>query len=106
MTQYCNCYGSENPSGANNLSGFDTQPVAVQWVCGQPAAHRFTWVCEHGHKGQPVSLCEKHYAELNGEARYPDGSPVPWTIKRDVQFCPRCNTESDHRCSVRLVTVS
>ena len=103
---WCNAYGAENAGGANNLSGFDTQPVTHQWICGQVAPHRFVWVCEHGHKGRPFHLCEHHLAEFNGSSRYPDGQPVPFTLKRAVEFCPRCNTESDHRCAVRLETIS
>jgi hypothetical protein len=83
-----------------NLGGFDTQPVVTNWICGRPAAHRFRWVCEHGHVGSIVHLCETHWAEFTGRPE------VPWTIRRDVQFCPRCNAESDHRCHLTLVTVS
>lgn len=101
MTSWCNAYGAENVSGAVNLGGFDTQPVAVQWKCGRPADHRFRWVCSHGHaSGLPVPLCQQHYEEFMGLR------PAPWNIRRDVQFCPRCNTTSDHRCPVRLVAIS
>jgi hypothetical protein len=106
MTGWCNAYGAENPGGANNLSGFDSQPVRNQWICDRPAPHRFVWVCEHGHKGEPFHLCEHHHAEFTSASHYPDGHPVPFTLKRQISFCPRCNTESDHKCSVRLEHVS
>jgi hypothetical protein len=97
---WCNAYGAENAGGAVNLGGFDPQPVAIQSVCKTRPAHRFRWVCAHGHRGSIVELCERHFLEFAG-------SPlVPWNVRRDVQFCPRCNTTSDHRCEVRLVVVS
>lgn len=96
----CNAYGAENPSGAVNLGGFDTQPVIHQWICTADAVHRFRWTCEHGHRGPIVPLCQTHYDEFTGDR------DAPWPVRRDVQFCPRCNTEDDHRCQVRLVTVS
>lgn len=112
MTTFCNPYGSENPGGhaVNNLAAFEPVPAVVrdQWNCDRRDTHRFRWVCEHGHRGgQVVSLCPKHWAELNGERTYPDtGQAVPYPVRRDVGFCPRCNAESDHRCRVRLEHVS
>ena len=111
MTAFCNPYGSENPAGqaVNNLAAFEPVAAAIrqQWNCDRRDTHRFRWVCEHGHLGSIVSLCPKHWAELNGETSYPDtGRPVPMGVRRDVQVCPRCNAESDHRCTVRLEHVS
>lgn len=100
MTTWCNAYGAENPGGAVNLGGFDPQPVAVQNICRNEAVHRFRWVCEHGHAGVIVALCQQHYDEFTGD------KDAPWNVRRDVRFCPRCNTADDHRCRVRLVTVS
>lgn len=97
----CNAYGAENPSGAVNLGGFDTQPVIAQFPCANKAAHRFRWVCAHGHaSGVPFPLCEQHYGEFSGDAS------AAWNVRRDVQFCPRCNAQDDHKCPVRLVPVS
>lgn len=96
----CNAYGAENINGAINLGGLDNQPVAIQNVCRNEAVHRFRWVCEHGHAGSVVPLCQQHYDEFTGSR------DVPFNVRRDVRFCPRCNTESDHKCRVRLVTVS
>lgn len=97
---WCNPYGAENTSGADNLGGFDPRPVAVQWHCGARAEHRFRWVCEHGHLGPIVPLCRRHWEEFSADPA------VPWPVRRAVRFCPRCNIVSDHRCRVRLVTVS
>jgi hypothetical protein len=116
MPKFCNAYGAENVSGGVNLGGFDTQPVAAQWVCDRRMGHRFVWACEHGHKSaRPFELCESHYREFTpGFTHYPDGRPIPWTIRREVQFCPRCNAgidlprgvAADHRCKLELVAIS
>ena len=121
----CNAYGAENRDGiAHPFGGFLDNPVAVQPYCTALAAHRFRWVCEHGHAGPIVDLCEWHYAEFSGEAtaRFEGGEgatrtfnghrmAVPWNLRRDVRSCPRCASladtpESQHKCKVRLVTVS
>ena len=114
--QRCNCYGAENPGGHSvPFGGFLPNPVAVQPYCTTPAAHRFVWVCACGHKGTPVALCERHYAEFSGRSRARDDDgivrPVPSNIRRDVQSCPRCASladtpETQHKCAVRLVPVS
>jgi hypothetical protein len=114
---WCNAYGAENAGGVGTpFGGFLANPVAVQPVCKTPAAHRFTWVCECGHSGQPVSLCEQHYAEFSGQTEFRSNvsgrrQPVPYNVRRDVQACPRCASmaatpELQHKCAVRLVTVS
>ena len=121
----CNAYGAENPGGHSvPFGGFLDNPVAVQTICTAQAVHRFRWVCEHGHAGPIVSLCEWHYAEFSGlsSARFDGGEgtrrefngqvmPVPWNVRRDVRSCPRCaslapSPEQQHKCRVRLVTVS
>lgn len=113
-------YGSENPGGhaVNNLAAFEGAVPAVvkdQWNCDRRDTHRFRYVCEHGHAGNIVWLCPKHWAEFNGETVYPDsGQPVPWPIRRAISFCPRCNAgqglprgvPADHKCRVRLEHVS
>jgi hypothetical protein len=118
VTQFCNPYGSENPGGHAVLFGgllAGQNRVADQWHCDQPAVHRFRWRCECGHLGSIVSLCEGHYAQLNGRQEYRDGNgrvrPVPANLRRDVQACPRCASlaptpEQQHKCKVRLVSVS
>ena len=106
---YCNAYGAENPDGqAVNLGGFDKQRVAIQSICQNRAVHRCRWVCEHGHPGSVVELCTQHVAEFTGD------QSAAWNVRRDVQFCPRCNAgedlprgvNPDHRCAVRLVFIS
>lgn len=119
MTTFCNPYGSENPGGhaVNNLAAFEPVPARVrdQWNCERRDTHRYRWTCEHGHQGQIISLCPKHWAELNSEDFYPDtGQPVPWPVRRDISVCPRCNAgeslphgvKADHKCRVRLEHVS
>jgi hypothetical protein len=125
VSRRCNAYGAENPGGHSvPFGGFLPNGVAVQTVCTAMAAHRFRWVCEHGHAGPITDLCEWHYAEFSGRAsaRFEGGTgkdrqfngqrmPVPWNLRRDVQSCPRCASlaprpEQQHKCAVRLVTVS
>jgi hypothetical protein len=116
MDGFCNAYGAENRDGiAHPFGGFLENKVDIQPVCRTRAAHRFTWVCECGHKGQPVNLCEMHYSEFNGLPTYKDfqgrEQETPWNIRRDVRACPRCaanaaEPELQHKCKVRLVTVS
>jgi len=138
-TVFCDAYGAE--TGANPYGGLRRQDIAVQPECHAPAVHRFRWVCERGHQGPIVHLCEWHYAEFSGRvsARFEGGEgsqrehngqvmTVPWNLRRNVQFCPRCAslapdcTDPEHarmmrgqpgRCgcreekvNVRLVTVS
>lgn len=107
--RYCNAYGAENPGGqAVNLGGFDNQPIVVQSLCHNVWEHRWRWTCEHGHRGPVVELCNQHAAEFNGDRS------AAWNVRRDVQFCPRCNAgedlprgvKPDHRCAVRLVAIS
>lgn len=102
----CNAYGAENPGGHPTVfGGFLANPITVVSVCPNPAVHRFRWVCACGHMGPVVSLCEQHYLEFSGSRE------VPWNVRRDVQACPRCASlaetpEQQHKCAVRLVTVS
>lgn len=131
---WCNAYGAENPGGVGRpFGGFLNQPVRVQPVCKEPAVHRFRWVCEHGHRGSIVELCERHEGEFSGRlAAYENEAgavtPIPWNVRRDVRSCPRCAAEApecqdpghaammrgrpgrcgcrEHKCNVRLVTVS
>ena len=116
MSNFCNAYGAENPGGHPvAFGGFLENPVAMAHICRERAVHRFRWVCEHGHEGSIVSLCEQHYGEFQGlsEVRGSEGrrQEVPWNVRRNVQACPRCASEAptpeqQHKCAVRLVTVS
>lgn len=106
MSQRCNAYGAENPGGHSLVfGGFLPNPVSTQPYCVNMASHRFRWVCACGHRGPIVSLCEQHYREFTGDPR------VPMNLRRDVQACPRCASladtpEQQHKCAVRLVSVS
>lgn len=115
-SSFCNAYGAENPAGQERAhGGLLDNPVVAQHMCRNRAVHRFRWVCDHGHTGPIVALCEQHWAEFNGATRFrnPDGrsQEVPWNVRRDVRACPRCaslapSPEQQHKCQVRLVTVS
>jgi ribosomal protein S27AE len=103
----CNAYGAENPGGHPvAFGGFLAEiPVAVANICTNEAVHRFRWVCACNHQGSIVRLCMQHYYEFTGDER------APWNVRRDVQACPRCASlaptpEQQHKCAVRLVTVS
>jgi hypothetical protein len=138
----CNAYGAENPGGQGvAFGGFLNQGITTQPECHADGVHRFRWVCEHGHAGPIVILCEWHYGEFSGQrsARFAGGEgaqrehngqvmTVPWNMRRDVQSCPRCASQApecrnpehaafyrgrpgtcgcqQHKCQVRLVTVS
>lgn len=131
---WCNAYGAENRGGhAVPFGGFLDQPVSVQPVCKRPAVHRFRWVCAHGHQGPIVELCDMNHGEFTGAlAAYQEEAGrvagIPWNVRRNVQSCPRCAAEApdctdpghaammrgrpgrcgcrQHKCDVRLVTVS
>ena len=105
MSRRCNAYGAE--TGARPYGGLIQQSIAVQPECHALATHRFRWVCARGHQGEIVDLCEWHYAEFTGLTtglfEGGEGSTaefngrrmtVPWNLRRDVQFCPRCASEA------------
>lgn len=106
MSRRCNAYGAENPGGHSiPFGGFLPNPVSVQPYCANLADHRFRWVCACGHAGPIVSLCEQHHGEFTG------AKSAPANLRRDVQSCPRCASladrpENQHKCAVRLVSVS
>lgn len=116
LTSRCNAYGAENRGGMPvAFGGLLDNPISTVNVCPQPAAHRFRWECGCGHLGSIVALCQQHHAEFNGHRSYRDEhgrtQEVPWNVRRDVQACPRCASladrpEEQHKCAVRLVTVS
>ena len=112
----CNAYGAENPGGHPvAFGGFLDNPVSVAHICREQAVVRCRWVCACHHKGSIVGLCNQHWGEFTGArtVRGPSGrmQPVPWTVRRDVQACPRCASEAgtpeqQHKCAVRLEQVS
>ena len=107
----CNVYGGELPDGHGRpVGGLIDQPVAQAWYCPEEAVHRFRWVCEAGHRGDIVELCEQHYAEMMGlRSAVVKGRriPIPFNARRDVQVCPRCASlapdcdDPDHQAMVR-----
>lgn len=91
LTEFCNIFGAES-GGARILGGLSRQRVATQWFCDHRAVGHFYMVCEHGHRGQMMPLCMKHYTMYKGGK---------------VQFCPRCNElPPGHRCPLKLEHVS
>jgi hypothetical protein len=103
---FCNAYGAEQQVTAP-YGGLQPGTIATQPECHAPAAHRFRFVCERGHRGQIVSLCEWHAAEFSGHttARFEGGEglarehngrvmTVPWNMRRDIQVCYRCASEA------------
>lgn len=106
VSRRCNAYGAENKGGHSVVfGGFLDNPVSVQPYCTNMAEHRFRWVCACGHAGEIVDLCKQHYDEFTGSR------DAPSNLRRDVRSCPRCASlaarpEEQHKCKVRLVTVS
>jgi hypothetical protein len=116
MSQFCNAYGAENPGGHPvAFGGFLDNPVLMAHICRERPVVRCRWRCACGHLGPIVQLCNQHWGEFTGQARVrgPAGhmQVVPWNVRRDVQACPRCASEADrpeeqHKCSVKLETIS
>lgn len=91
-TQWCNIFGGENDGGAKAvLGGIGPQQPDRQWYCPIPAIGRYQMFCEHGHKGQIMHLCGKHFRQF----------------RADVTFCPACNSNPPgHKCSLTLEGLS
>lgn len=90
---FCNIFGDDINGAAKVMGGLeDPSRVDKQWYCPTRAVDRYYMECEHGHRGQLMKLCRKHFNEFNGK----------------VTFCPACNTDPEHghKCNVRLVTLS
>lgn len=87
----CNIFGAET-GGARLLGGLGTEKVSRQWFCPSESVGRFVMECEHGHKGQIMPLCQKHYMEF----------------RNSVSYCPPCNTDeaTGHKCRLALHHVS
>jgi hypothetical protein len=90
-SRWCNIFG-DDINGARRFLGNlkDAKNVRHQWYCPTKAVGRFRMVCAHGHHGQIMDLCMKHYL------RYKDC----------VTFCPRCNGTDDHKCRLYMEHVS
>jgi hypothetical protein len=91
LTEWCNIFGDDINGAKIILGGISSSKVTQQWYCPTVSVGRFYMVCEHGHKGQVMKLCQKHHDEFDGK----------------VTFCPRCNnTPPGHNCNLRLVPKS
>lgn len=90
---FCNIFGDDINGAKVFMGGLgDASSVDKQWYCPTRAVDRYFMECAHGHKGDIMKLCRKHYNEFNGK----------------VTFCPRCNQNeaSGHKCKVVLRSVS
>lgn len=106
MTVYCNAYGAERVI-SRPYAGIQDGNVLLRPECHAPAIHRVRWVCDRGHKGPEVELCDQHFAEFTGQrsARYEgmEGDnralngrvlPIPFNLRREVQVCGGCAAEA------------
>lgn len=96
LTARCDPYGAE--SSIRLLGGMfsDSQVGRIMWHCQAPAAGRFRmvclggqygtrvapggeleygYVCDGGHRGQPMALCKSHYHSIG---------------RRQAGLCPAC----------------
>src|SRR5258707_6350274 len=93
LQPFCNIFGDDVNGARRVLGGLgDASLVDRQWYCPSHAKHRVRMTCEHGHQGQLMKLCEKHYREF----------------RASVTFCPACNKDetNGHKCHLTLVDVS
>lgn len=91
LSDWCNIFGDSTNGAERVLGGLSDARPDRQWYCPTRSVVRVRMVCEHGHKGQVMKLCQKHYTEFNGK----------------VKFCPRCNIPpNDHQCTLRMETVA
>lgn len=93
LQPFCNIFGDEISGAKVVLGGLeDPSRVDRQWYCPTHAIGRWRMECEHGHRGQVMKLCGKHFREFRDA----------------VTFCPACNTnpEKGHKCNLKLLPVS
>lgn len=98
-----------------------------RWVCAHGHMGPIVDLCEF-HWAQFSGRPTARFSGGEGEFRQYNGQlmTVPWNLRRDVQSCPRCAAEApdcdnpehrrmsggercgcrQHKCAVRLVTVS
>lgn len=82
--------GGEN-GAARVLGGLSSAAPKTNWYCDHRAVGHFTMKCQHGHKGQVMALCNKHYM----------------MYRNSVDFCPRCNaTPPGHKCRLVMEHIS
>lgn len=93
LQPFCNIFGDDINGAKRYMGGLgDASQVDKQWYCPSHSVGRWRMECEHGHKGQIMKLCSKHFNEF----------------RASVTFCPACNTDENHghKCHLTLVTVS
>lgn len=91
ISDWCDIFGDDINGAKRITGGLGYGKVTTNWYCPTRAIGRFRMVCEHGHKGQVIKPCQKHFTEFNGK----------------VKFCPRCNIPpNDHRCTLTMEPVS
>jgi hypothetical protein len=92
LSDWCNIYGDDINGAVRVNGGLETGKAWKQWYCPNKMIGRFRMVCEHGHRGQIMKLCQSHYNQYSGGK---------------VTFCPRCNIPpNDHKCRLDMVPVS
>jgi hypothetical protein len=86
----CNVYGGEQ-STVRMLGGLGRQPT-TRFFCPEESVGRFQMKCPHGHVGQIMPLCDKHYMQY----------------RNVVSFCPACNAPGmvGHKCRIALFHIS
>jgi hypothetical protein len=106
MTRYCNFYGAEREV-TRPYAGITGGTVLTRAECHAPWQYRVVWRCSNGHTGPVIQVCEQHFAEGNGHNRATyEGMegvnrelngrtmPVPWNMRRAVQVCGGCVSQS------------
>jgi hypothetical protein len=75
LTRRCDPYGAE--SSIRLMGGIYPEAYngGIHWFCDQPATHRVRMVCRHGHEGDPMWICNRHHAGIQG---------------RQAGLCTRC----------------
>lgn len=89
---WCNIYGDDINGAKTYLGGLgNANAVDKQWYCPTRSIGRYRMECEHGHKGQVMKLCGKHFRQF----------------RIAVTFCPKCNElPPGHKCSLVLKGIS
>ncbi len=90
LTEWCNIFGAES-GGGRLLGGLSSSKPKVQWYCPTRAVVHARMTCRHGHHGQMMGVCGKHFREF----------------EKAVTFCPRCNQDPPgHKCRLVLESIS
>lgn len=91
LSGFCNIFGDDINGAKKVLGGLGEQTPERQWYCSNRYQGRYRMSCEHGHQGQIMKLCPKHFNEF----------------RVAVSYCPPCNASPPgHNCSLTLKMVS